>query len=355
MPRIGERWERGTWASKKLRGDVDGKIEAGHTDEEERLGGMAGLGLRVIESQSPTTKIVENRFNFLQRIMATIPGQIGRKRGEFEGATKLWMECREGRRDPREHFLPMSELADRIEQSLHYVNSESVEGYVYSGVPAALWAEGIAAAPLKKLGPEQGYLFSRDRRSITASKGHVMVRFTRDDGTRGAHFFHHPELWKFDGEKMGVFFDGYVPSAGATLVCESGRRRGTVVGRAEYVEGAPQFSLAAGMAGRGGEDGYERRRGWTNAVIGEVRNLGLSNTLSRSRIADNGEGGRVEISKASSGCRGAQGDPATGPHIPVESQADGPSSPGISGEEENFTPKPRSGGLASVLFDGDQQ
>ena len=45
---------------------------------------MAALGLKVITSQSPTTKIIENRFDFFQTICATIPGQIGRTRGEME-------------------------------------------------------------------------------------------------------------------------------------------------------------------------------------------------------------------------------------------------------------------------------
>ncbi len=80
VPAIGERWERGIWASNKLRGVP---IEPGHTPNEERLGGITALGRRVIESQSPTTKIIENRFNFFQSVSSTIPGQIGRSRGEM--------------------------------------------------------------------------------------------------------------------------------------------------------------------------------------------------------------------------------------------------------------------------------
>ncbi len=296
MPRIGERWERGTWAAKKLRGDQEARIEAGHTDEDARLGGMAALGLRVIESQSPTTKIIENRFNFLQKVMATIPGQIGRRQGEFEKATKLWMQCRAGQRDPRDHFLSFEKLCDEIEKRLHYVNWEPVEGVIYHGVPAALWQQGTGAEPLKKLEDDQGWLFARDKREVTAAKAHVMVRFTRDDKSKGAHWFHHENLWRFEGEKIAVYFDSYIPENGATLVCLTGRNSGTVIGHAECIDGCPQFALAAGMQD---ESGYQRRRDFSDAVISEVRTLGLRNTLSRVRSADNGEGGRVEISKPS--------------------------------------------------------
>ncbi len=84
-----------------------------------RLGGMQGLGLRVIESQSPTTKIIENRFNFFQRACQTIRGQIGRKRGEMERENKIWTACRLGHRDPRDYFLSFEEGGSLGGMSVH--------------------------------------------------------------------------------------------------------------------------------------------------------------------------------------------------------------------------------------------
>ena len=311
LPRIGERWERGTWASRRLRGDQEAMIEAGHTPESARLGGMAALGLRVIESQSPTTKIIENRFNFLQKIEATIPGQIGRQRGEFERVTKTWMACRAGHQDPREHFPSYEEACDRIEQAHAYVNAEKVEGYIYDGVPAARWQEGMAEAPLAPMPEEKGYLFARARREITAAKAHVMVRFTRDDKTRGAWWFHHENLWRHEGEKIAVFFDDYAPGEGATLQVLTGRAAGTVLAGAECIEGAPQFALAGSSIVTDG-GGLSRRKAFMDAVISETRTLGLTGRASRCSTADNGEGGRTTLSQTARG-HGAQGDPATAP------------------------------------------
>ncbi len=296
LPRIGERWERGTWAAKRLRGDQEALIEAGHTDEHARLAGMAALGLRVIESQSPTTKIIENRFNFLQRIMATIPGQIGRKRGEFERATKVWTACKAGYQDPRKHFLGYEECCDKIEESLAYVNAEPVEGYVYSGIPAQLWSDGIEAEPLQKLAEEKGYLFARDRREITAAKCHVLVRHTRDDKSRGAWWFHHPDLYRFEGERIAVYFDRYAVESGATLVCLTGRKSGTVIGHGDLISGCPQFALTNGFSEAG--DGLRRRRQMMDAVIGEARTYSAAGRIGRHRLVDDGTGQTIETGTA---------------------------------------------------------
>ncbi|GEM_PF-1535319 len=321
MPRIGERWERGTWASKKLRGDEEAVIEAGHTDEAARLGGMGALGLRVIESQSPTTKIIENRFNFFQTICATIPGlQIGRRRGEMERENKIWTACRLGHRDPREYCLSFEEVTDQIEAKIHYVNSEPVEGELYRGVPAEIWARGIAENPLRAIEPEQAYLFARDKHTITTSKGHVKVRFTDPDGARRAWWFYHENLYRHEGGRFAVYLDHYNAEAGATLVHAEGRDTGKVLGHAELIHGCPQFALGF----QTGEEtdaadrtlgALDRKRDFTDAVRSEYRSFHPSGRrLGRVAQVDDGRGRAASIA--------SRGDhsprlPAGGPGNPL--------------------------------------
>lgn len=294
MPRIGERWERGTWASRKLRGDQEGMIEAGHTGDDARLGGLAGLGVRIITSQSPTTKIIENRFNYLQRIESTIKGQIGRRRGEFEATTKRWMACRAGDCDPREHFLSYEQASNQIEAAHQEHNWEKVEGLNYTGVPAVLWQEGLEAAPLAKLPPEKGYLFAREKREVTVRKGHALVRYTHDDGTRGGLWFHHEDLWRHEDQKVAVYYDNYAPGEGATVVVLTGRQAGTVLPGVALIDGCAQFSLAG--EGTGDLSGLARKKAFMDAVISETRTMGLGGRTSRSSTADNGAGGRTQLS-----------------------------------------------------------
>ena len=293
MPAIGERWERGVWQANKLQGTV---IEAGHTSQEARLGGIAALNRRIIVSQSPTTKIIENRFSFLQTIMATIPGQIGRSRGEMEGVNKLWTECRQGRRDPRDYFLSYEAAAAAIEAKLHYCNAEPVEGRLYHGIPAEIWRSGGGPERLTKLSAEQTYLFSRDRSEVTVVKGHAMVRYTNPDGRRAAWWFHHEDLWRHEGEKVSVYFDKQSPESGATLAHASGTHLNRVIGSAALVDGTPQFALGldSGGEGRGSQasvDAYDRKRDFSNAVRADYRSLGMPGTrIARGSHASDGAG-----------------------------------------------------------------
>jgi hypothetical protein len=283
VPAIGERWERGIWASNKLRGFP---IEPGHTSNEQRLGGIAALGRRVIESQSPTTKIIEHRFNFFQTVCSTIPGQIGRSRGEMERANKLWTECREGRRDPREHFLSFNELSDQIEKKLHYVNHEPVEGLVYHGVPADMYARGIAerGEELRPLAPEHGYLFSRDRRETTCNKGHAMVRYTRPDGTRGGWWFYHPDLFRWQGEQVAVYFDKECAQAGATVVPLRPGIKNAAPLHCEFIDGCPQFTLGLEELAPEMADALGRKKAFMDAVRSEYRAI-FPDGRKRARVA----------------------------------------------------------------------
>ncbi len=292
MPRIGERWERGIWQAHQLHG---APIEAGHTSQDARLGGIAALGRRIITSQSPTTKIIENRFRYLQRVCNDIPGQIGATRGEIESVNKLWTACRAGRRDPRDHFLPYEDIVARLEAKLQWCNSEPVEGSIYRGIPNEVWLREGGDARMTRLRPDQAYLFCRDRSIVTVTKGHALVRATAPDGRRQAWYFHHPELWRHDGQRVALYFDKYAPAGGAYLVHADGPRANQAIGPAELVEGCPQFAMGLDTEGDAGARAVAatgRRADFTRAVRAEYRALGLRHTIARGSYTSDG-GGRA--------------------------------------------------------------
>jgi hypothetical protein len=293
VPAIGERWERGIWASNKLRGHA---IEEGHTPNAQRIGGLQSLGKTIIESHSPTTKIIENRFNFFQTACSTIPGQIGRSRGEMERENKLWTECREGRRDPRKHFLSYAQACEQLEGKMQFVNHEPMEGMLYRGVPADLYNTGVTERgdELVRLAPEQTYLFSRDLRFITCSKAHAMVRYTAPEGGRRAWYFHHPDLYKHEGQRLAVYLDEECPGNGAVVIpIRPGRKPEPIA--CELVEGMPQFALGLDMeCGPGAQamvDASLRRDRQNAAVRSEYRAIGLAGRrLAKTSQARDGAG-----------------------------------------------------------------
>jgi hypothetical protein len=289
IPQIGERWERGIWNAQKLHGLP---VEAGHTSQEERLGGIKALGRRIITSQSPTTKIIENRFRYLQRVCTDIPGQIGASRGEMEQVNKLWTQCREGRRDPREYFLSYEQITQALESKLQFVNAEPVEGAIYQGIPNEIWMAEGGDERMTRLQPEQTYLFHRDRTVVTVTKGHALVRVSNPDGKRQAWYFHHPELWRHEGRRVALYFDKTCPEANPTLVHAEGRELNQVIGEAQLIDGCPQFAMGFDSQSEAtrGADALARRKDFSQAVRAEYRALGLRHTVARGSYATDGRG-----------------------------------------------------------------
>lgn len=296
IPQIGERWERGIWQAHKLHGTP---IDAGHTGQEQRLGGIQALGRKIITSHSPTTKIIENRFRFFQRLCKDIPGQIGAFRGEIEKVNKLWTACRDGRKDPRDYFLSNEDAVSKLESRLLEANSEQVEGAIYNGIPNEIWHREGGEERMTRLTADQSYLFSRDRHVVTVNKGHALVRKKAHDGVRMAWYFHCADLWKFEGRKVALFMDDFAPAAGATVVLADRQGEGQVVGFADLVEGCPQFALGADFNGGRGATAalaaLDRRKGFADAVRSEYRALGLTHTIARGTYAADGAGRSREL------------------------------------------------------------
>ena len=295
MPRIGMRLERGIWEGSKVNGLP---LEpSAHTPLERRLGGLAALNIRVLRSYSPLTKIIENRFNLLQTWMATIPGQLGRTRGEMERQNKLWSACRDGRADPRDYFLSMDEVANRIEGVMHAVNGEPVEGEIYRGVPDQVWNAGITQQPLRQLPADQAWLFARDRRIVTVCKGLARVRLTGPAGPF-SYWFHHESLYKYEARQVAVYFDPYVEGGTAVITDADGENPNEILRVAQEAARVPQFAMADGYDDAAG---YARRRAFSNAVRTEYRALGIAGTrLARASELQDGRGNLASVAVAAS-------------------------------------------------------
>jgi len=298
MPEIGERWERGIWQANRLHGVP---VEAGHTSQEQRLGGIGALGRKIITSQSPTTKIIENRFRYFQRVCSDIPGQIGASRGEMEKVNKLWTACREGRRDPRKYFLSYEDSVAALETKLQWMNAEPVEGAIYNGIPNEIWLREGGDQRLTRLRDDQLYLFQRDRTVVTVTKGHVLVRVTAPDKRRQAWYFHNEDLWRHENKRVAIYYDKLAPQSGAFLVHAEGAKANQPIGPAEFVDGCPQFALGIDTAGTAGDralSALDRRKAFGNAVRAEYRALGINHTIARGSYTSDGKARSTSVEKS---------------------------------------------------------
>jgi hypothetical protein len=259
LPRFGERMERGIWEAKAIHGIP---IAPGAWNHDVRLGGLGALGVKRITSYSPHTKSIESFFNLLQKVLGCTGVQVGRKRGEFEKATKDWLACRAGKKHPTEcGFLHADELVRRIANAIGFLNGDPREGEVYRGIPDELWKESIAKNPLRRLDPSQAWIFHSVKREESIRDGMVRVRFAEHDCS---YWFTNPDIFAQLGRGYGVIvcFDPAAPEH-AVIFSNDNRgayRPGQQICVAELVERVPQYSAMDGFDDRAG---YERRRRFT--------------------------------------------------------------------------------------------
>ncbi len=318
LPRLGWQKERGSWDAQLIEG-VRTERENGEPGHVQRVGGLRMLPanltpwhierigaeraakwktLRTFTSYLPKSKSVEGIFHRLQKFEGTIYGCMGRSqmRRPFERAGKLFNACRDGRADPRIHFLSGVELMSRLNACIEAHEAESIEGEVFRGVPPETWRRGLMEHGGLLDEPPQGrWLMCSDWALVKATRGMVRIRRV-DEGTDApvSFFYSSPAFCKeLDGRKVLVYFnrDAYAEPAHVLIPRANGAH--DYAGTAEYVERVGMFlDRANGHARRNEQAGIvttlysdlaayipsrqlpaeiaQRRREWTIEVRGQT-------------------------------------------------------------------------------------
>lgn len=180
---------------------------------------------------------------------------LGRRRGEFERATKKLMQAHNGVRHPKDlGFIAQADLADRMCSAMVLCNGIAKEGRLQRGVPDERWIQSTLANPLRALAPEHLWLFLPERRELQIRQGHVLPELHGE-----VLPFCHPELFAQlgNGYRVIVHFDPTEPSLGAAILNgeapEASRNVeawpvGQVLGIADQVPFAPQFAPHASFS-----------------------------------------------------------------------------------------------------------
>jgi hypothetical protein len=230
LPRIGLQLERGSWEANLIRG-VEIEEDYQGVSCARRVGGLRMLPTRILPwhmehinqdlipqtlqtftSYLPKSKSIEGLFQRLQKFEGTIYGALGRDqmRNPFERTKKIYEACRRGAADPRLHFLSGQELVTRLNAAIEMHEAEPIEGQVFSGRPAEVWATAIERHGGGAEMPESSrYLYRRDWSRLTISRGHAHVR--RNDPISGrtiSYFYTNPDRFaELDGREVLVYFD----------------------------------------------------------------------------------------------------------------------------------------------------
>lgn len=156
----------------------------------------------------PNQKLVENFIGRLWGIMAGQRGDVGRHRGEIKAASDLYIKARDGRVDPRKHFMSLPEAQEQLYSAITYLSEKRIVSRVYgSWIPKDRWERDLAEAPRAARSNDEDFLVLPVAATRTVRSGMIKVR---EDGPQGVPMewsFAAEWLWQYEGRKVTVYFD----------------------------------------------------------------------------------------------------------------------------------------------------
>ena len=219
LPTIGFLLEGGHWQSNKVRGAKTG------LDAEERIGGLEGLGLKMIRSYDPRSKHIEGQFHHFQTEVDRVTGYAGRDQRKQlpEAVKKQRALCEGGHRHPREFFLHLSQYATHCQQVMENMNHERREGQILRGESALeKWANDNPQLPGI---PEAARWLYRSARNIVQVTRNGL-RITQGSGAKQlVYYYDNPAILAArQGTRVIVFWNDANPDADAIIIDHATRK-----------------------------------------------------------------------------------------------------------------------------------
>jgi hypothetical protein len=335
------RFERGPWENQVIDG-----IKLG---DGTRWGDLSALFRVLHVFKSRSKGLIESSFGFLQSLMAHESLSIGRSRGEFERATKLFLAAGRGDSGAALHFWDISECADGMADAMVRFNDRPKIRRAF-GKQAVVPADLQRSAEKRECPKSERWRFSPIKRPATVRGGAIEVSVNHYPFPFRFRVNGASDLYLERGYSVLIAFHPGRPEEGCHVFnAELGSRNrdGLKLGEflmvAPFAEDAPQLNLAPS------EYAFAARKNANAAVRSEFRAITAAGSRARRvSISRDGYGNAV---RREAGCNvtlplrsepvgcGAQGDPAT-PNIErfsipsrrlsrLGSRDDGHESPGV--------------------------
>lgn len=156
----------------------------------------------------PNQKLVENYIGRLWNIMAGQLGDVGRHRGEIVTNSQTYIACREGRKDPREHFMSLPQAQRALYDSIDYLSEKRIESRQYGKwVPKERWESDLAEAPRGPRKDSDSFLIRPVAETRTVSNDSVSVTEDGPMGVRMKWMFTADWMAAYRGRKITIYFD----------------------------------------------------------------------------------------------------------------------------------------------------
>jgi len=218
----------------------------------------------------PRQKLIEIWWNTTWTHLSRLPGQIGRFRGEEEEMNRRLTAYREGRRDPRNELLTITQAMAAFQQVIDVRNHDRIDAGPLFGswVPAERWQTDLAQHPMRPWPAKLDHLLRPERRELMVRRHMISCEAISPLGEKNAYKFFDEALIPLERKYVTAYFDPNrdpVTAAifhGSELLCSAA----TCISRAPVImhrAGSPEPEIAwDGEHAARAEEAKRRARTW---------------------------------------------------------------------------------------------
>lgn len=201
---------------------------------------LGALGVDIDRASSPHQKVVESVFNGLWTRLSTLPGQVGRFRGEEQECNRLLVSIRRGACDPRGRIMELPALLAALRDAVALHNAATVNSErLGRWVPSELWS-ARAPAMLRRISPADAWMFAPNTSAPIKVRGALVeTSWQPMPGWTVKLAFSAEWLLEFHGIRVVLRYNPHAPECEAVAILAEDcgqRRRGELLGRLVQVD-----------------------------------------------------------------------------------------------------------------------
>lgn len=201
---------------------------------------LGALGVEIDRASSPHQKVVESVFNGLWTRLSTLPGQVGRFRGEEQECNRLLVSIRRGACDPRGRLMELPALLAALRDAVALHNAATVNSErLGRWVPSELWS-ARAPAMLRRISPADAWMFSPATSAPIKVRGALVeTSWQPMPGWTVKLAFSAEWLLEYHGIRVVLRYNPHAPECEAVAILAEDcgqRRRGELLGRLVQVD-----------------------------------------------------------------------------------------------------------------------
>jgi hypothetical protein len=232
----------------------------------------------------PMQKLIERWFGAVQTLDAVWNRDLGRQRGEILENNQLWLDCRAGKKDPREHFASFDAGQATLMHAIGYMNEREVRSNLYGRwIPQERWENDVEQFPLAVRNAEDSWVMMPERRALTVNRaGQVQCSVIMADGVSRSLVWNAPWLYEHLGRKVELYFDPLAEWPLEAVCVAPGTRR--IIGTA----------VCQNPFGESRNADRERVAAIRRTMMSDLRII-LGGNAGARRIVGRGIGGTIEI------------------------------------------------------------